>query len=88
MCSLCRLPVAKNTILGKLRPWGLLNRPPFTDEGQIRCAIADPEYTLTCQISSRSVYSVALCWRKPWTFFGLRHLVVSHGQVVYDFLVY
>jgi len=28
------------------------------------CAIADPRYTLTCQISSRSVYSVALCWRK------------------------
>ena len=29
------------------------------------CAIADPWCTLTCQISSRSVYSVALCWRKP-----------------------
>ena len=28
------------------------------------CAIADLRYTLTCQISSRSVYSVALCWRK------------------------
>jgi len=28
------------------------------------CAIADPRCTLTCQISSRSVYSVALCWRK------------------------
>jgi len=31
------------------------------------CAIGDPhytQYTLRCQISSRSVYSVALCWRK------------------------
>ena len=32
------------------------------------CAIADPWYTLTCQISSRSVYSVALCWRKTPVF--------------------
>ena len=30
---------------------------------QIWCAIADPRSTLTCQISSRSVYSVAL-WRR------------------------
>jgi len=44
--------------------WGLLYRPPFTDDGQMWCAIADPWYTLTCQISSRSVYSFALCWRK------------------------
>ena len=45
--------------------------------------IADPRSTLTCQISSRSVYSVAL-WRRKNTnfghilpYFGLRHLVVS-----------
>ena len=46
--------------------WGLLYRPHFTNEGQMWCAIADPRYrpTLTCHISSRSVYSVALCWRK------------------------
>ena len=43
---------------------GLLYRPPLTDEGQIWYAIADPRCTLTCQISSGSVYSVALCWRK------------------------
>ena len=43
---------------------GLLYRPPFSDESQMWCAIADPRYTLACQISSRSVYSVALCWRK------------------------
>jgi len=59
--------------------WGLLYRPPFTDEGQIWCAIADPQYTLMYQISSRSVYSVALWRQKPQflLFFGLRHLVVS-----------
>ena len=43
---------------------GVLYRPPLTDEGQIWCAIADPQYMLTCQISSGSVYSVALHWRK------------------------
>ena len=42
-------------------------------------AIADPRYTLTCQISSGSVFSVALSWRKTpiLPFFGLRHLVLS-----------
>jgi len=58
MCSLCRLPVAKNHNFGQILTfWGLLYLPPFTDEGQ--------QYTLTCQISSRSVYSVALWRRKP-----------------------
>ena len=66
MCSLCRLPVAKNHNFGQILTfWGLLYRPPFTDEGQVWRAIADPRHTLTCQISSRSVYSIALCWRKP-----------------------
>jgi len=41
---------------------------PFTDEGQMWCAIADPWHTLTCQISSRSVYCVALCWQKKTIF--------------------
>jgi len=76
MCSLCRLPVAKNHNFGHILTFdflGLLYRPPFTDEGQMWCAIAaDPRYrpTLmpTCQISSRSVYSVALCWRKKTIF--------------------
>jgi len=42
-------------------------------------AIADPRHTVKCQNMSRSVYSVALCWRKPqiFAFFGLWHLVVS-----------
>ena len=40
---------------------------PFTDEGQIWCAIADPRYTFTCEISSRSLYSVVLWLRKTQT---------------------
>ena len=84
MCSLCRLPMAKNYNFGQILTfWGLLYRRPFTDEGQIWCAIADPRSTLTCQISCRSVYSVALWRRKTLNFcqflrfFGLRHLVLS-----------
>ena len=59
--------------------WALLYRPPFTDEGQIRSAIADPRSTLMCQISSRSVYSVTLCRQKNQflPYFGFWHLVVS-----------
>jgi len=64
--------MAKNNLRHILTSGGLLYRPPFTDEGQIWCAIADPRYTLTYQIASQSVYSVALCWRKPQflPFFG------------------
>ena len=79
MCSLCRLLVAKNHNFGQFLTFGgLLYRPPFTDEGQILCAIADPRSTLTCQISSRSVYSVTL-WRQKQFLpcFGFPHLVVS-----------
>jgi len=50
-----------------------------TDEGQTWCVIANLRRTLTCQISSRSIYSVAL-WRQNSQFlpyFRLRHLVVS-----------
>jgi len=65
MCSLCRLLVAKNHNFGQILTfWGLLYRLSFADEGQMWCAIADPRYMLTCQISSRSVYFIALCWRK------------------------
>jgi len=71
MCSLCRLPVAINHNFGQILTfWGLLYRPPFTDEGQIWCAISDPRYTLTCQISSRSVYSVVL-WRRKTALFAV-----------------
>ena len=79
-CLLCRLPVAKNHNFGQILTFlGLLYRPPFTDEVQIWWAIADPRYTLTCEMSSRSVYSLVL-WRRKTPilpFFGLRHLVMS-----------
>ena len=76
---LCRLPVATNHSFCNFDFWGLPFRPSFTDEGQMWCTIADPWCTLTCQSSSRSVYSVALSWRKTPIFavFGLRHLVMS-----------
>jgi len=65
MCSLCRLPVAKNHNFRQIVTLlGALYRPPFTDEGQIWCAIADLRYTFTREISSRSVYSVVLWLRK------------------------
>ena len=41
MRSLCRLPVAKNHKFGQILTFcGLLYRPPFTNEGQMWCAIA------------------------------------------------
>ena len=60
---------------------GLVYRPPFTDEGQIWCAIADPWSTFTCEISSRSVILSSCGGEKHQflpvlPFFGLRHLVV------------
>ena len=69
----------KTTIWGKFWLFGATVLTPFYRWGQIWCAIADPWYTLTCQISSRSVYSVALCWRQPPIFavFWIRHLVLS-----------
>ena len=44
-CVCFRWP--KATIFANFDIWGWLD-----DEGQIWCAIADPWYTLTCQISS------------------------------------
>jgi len=71
MCSLSRLPVAKSHNFGKiLTSWELLYRPPFTDEGKIWCTIEDPRYTFTCEMSSRSVYSVLL-WRRKKTIFAV-----------------
>jgi len=65
MCSLCRIPVAKTTIFGKFWHFGgLLYGPPFTDEGQIWCAIADPRSTFTWEISCRLVYFVVLWLQK------------------------
>ena len=65
MCSLCRLPVAKNHNCGQILTFcGLLYQPSFTDESQIWCAIADPRYTFICEISSQSVYSAVMWLRK------------------------
>jgi len=57
---------------------GLLYRPPFTDDGQIWCAIADSQCTFLCQ-NSRSVYSIALWRRKPSIFavLGTNFLMMS-----------
>ena len=79
MCLLSGLKVAKNHNFGQIFTFRMhLYQPPFTDESQIWCVIVDPRCTLTCQISSRSVYSVALWRRKIFLpFFGIRHLVVS-----------
>ena len=69
MCSMCRLPVDKNHNFGQILTFlGLLYRPPFTDEGRIWCAIADLWSTFMCEISSQSVYSVVLWWRKTLIF--------------------
>ena len=43
---------------------------PFTDDGQIWCAIADLRCTFSCEISSRSVYSVVL-WRRKTPIFAV-----------------
>ena len=73
-------PVAKNHNFGQILTFlGAPVPTPFTYEGQMWCATSDQRYTLICQISSRSVYSVAVWRRKPPNFavFGLRHFVVS-----------
>ena len=56
------LPMAKNHNFWHF--WGLLYRPPFTDEGQIWRARADPRSTLTDQISSEYVHCVGFRWPK------------------------
>jgi len=69
MCSLYRLPVAKNHNFGQILTFGgLLYRTPFTDEGQIWCATADPRSTLTCKISSECVHCVGFWWPKKHNF--------------------
>jgi len=66
MCSLCRLPVAKNHNFEQILSFGkLLYWPSFTDEGQMWCARVDSRSTLRCQISSRPVYFVVLWRRNP-----------------------
>jgi len=63
----------KTTILGKFWHLGTFRKRgsvqkspvPFTSEGQIWCARADPWHALTCQISPRLVYCVIIWRRKP-----------------------
>ena len=80
MCSLCRLPVTKNHNFVQILSFGgLLYRPPFTNEGQIWCARADPRHTLTRQIFvSIGLFCRPLAAKTPnFAVFGLRHFVVS-----------
>jgi len=96
MRSLCRLPVAKNhnfwANFGQILTfWGLLYRPPLTDEGQIWCDRADQRSTLTGQISSESVHCFGFRWPKTtildkfWHFLGLlyRPPFTDDGQIWY-----
>ena len=70
MCSLCQLPVATNLKFGQIVTfWGLLYRLRFTDEGQVRCAKADPCIRLRAKFLLETT--------KNFAFFGLRHFVVS-----------
>ena len=80
MCSLCRLLVIKNPNFGQIVTfWGLLYRPPFTDEGQMRCAIADPRYTTHAKFRlDRFILSSSVFEKRQFLpFFGLRHLALS-----------
>ena len=69
MCSLCGVLMAKNTILGNFCHLGDSCTDPFTNEGQIWCARADPRSTLTRQISCECVHCVGFLWPKI-TIFG------------------
>jgi len=63
MCSLCLLPVAKNhnfDVFG-----GSCAKPLLP----MRAKFSDQRYTFTCEISSRSVYSVVL-WRRKTPIFA------------------
>ena len=82
---LFNLPGTKPHNFGQISTcWGLLYQAPFNDDSQILYSRADPWSdpwsTLTRQMSSRSVRSVAH-WRRKKTqilpFFGLRNFVVS-----------
>jgi len=51
--------VAKNHNFEQILTFaGVLYRPPYTDEGQIWRAIADPRSSLTCQTSLECVHCV------------------------------
>jgi len=59
----------KNNFGPILAFWGLMYRPPFTDEGRIWWATADPRSALMGQISSECAHCVGFRWPKT-TIFG------------------
>jgi len=71
--------------------WGLPYPLPFTDEGQIWCARADPRSTVTDQILSQCIHCVGFRWPKKHnfgqilTFWGLlyRPPFTDEGQTWY-----
>jgi len=76
--------VAKNHNFWQILTFGgLLYRPPFIDEGQIWCAIADPGYTLIRLFRlDPFILPPSVCEKKThfavfWTSAFSRHLVVS-----------
>jgi len=101
MCSLCRLPEAKNHNYGKFLIFGgLWYWPPSTDDGQICCDRAHQRCTLTGQISSECVCCVGFRWPKTiilvkfWYFGGsvptpfyrrVPHLVSKSRPKVYTY---
>jgi len=65
MRSLCRLPVAKNRNFRQiLTILELLYWPPFTDEGTIWCATADPRSTHTRKVSCEFIHCLGFRWPK------------------------
>jgi len=82
MCSLCWLPVAKNHNFEQILTFaGLPYRPPFTDEGQIWCAITDPRSTLTHQILLKCVHCVGFL-------LVVRSINVSIVQCFWDIITF
>ena len=66
MCSLCRLPVAKNHNFGQILTFGgILYRPPIADESQIWCATADPQLTYVSKFISIGLFYRPLAAKNP-----------------------
>jgi len=78
MCSLCRLPVVRKAQFWANWISGAPVPTPFYRWKPHLVCYSRPRYTLTCQISSRSVYSVAKnhnfcpCFRRCRTLIGAR----------------
>jgi len=80
MCSLCRLPVAKNHNFGQILTFlGHLYRPSFTDDDHIWCAIADHGIRLHAKFRlDRCILSPSGGENPQFLpYFRLQHLVVS-----------